>query len=187
MPGPSRNCQVRALRGGVVHARRPRYGAVPNAAAALGCQCAVEARRMRCEEHGRRRAQRETRTRDGQGFDSAGRNLRGVSRTFRVQRAAHFALHVEREDMRSRTDKPWRERPCDFASGQGTRAPGRVAHAMVCAVSVSQTAIAGGTKRRPVPVSQATHRLASQAIMARRSVAMNLESTTLHTYGCRCR
>jgi hypothetical protein len=28
---------------------------------------AVEARRMRCEEHGRRRAQRETRTRDGRG------------------------------------------------------------------------------------------------------------------------
>ncbi len=63
----SRNCQVRALRGGVVHARRPRHGGVPNAAPALGCQCAVEAGRMRCEEHGRCRAQRETRMRDGPG------------------------------------------------------------------------------------------------------------------------
>src|SRR5437870_9003460 len=56
----------------------------------------------------------------------------------------------EQERARSRTDKPWRERPCDFARGQGTREPGGVAHAMVCALSESQTAIAGGTQRRPV-------------------------------------
>jgi len=61
----------------------------------------------------------------------------------------------EQDRTRSRTDKPWRERPCDFARGQGARASGGVAHAMVCAVSGSQTAFAGGTPRRPFQVPQA--------------------------------
>ena len=42
MVWPSRKAES-ALRAGAVNARRPDHGGVPNAAAALGCQCAVEA------------------------------------------------------------------------------------------------------------------------------------------------
>ena len=41
----SRKCLGRALRAGAVDARRPCDGGVPNAAAALGCQRTVEAKR----------------------------------------------------------------------------------------------------------------------------------------------
>ena len=48
---------------------------------------------------------------------------------------------------------------------------------MVCAVSGSQTTFTGGTLRRPVPLSQPTYRLASQAVIARFAFANDLEST----------
>src|SRR5437870_728138 len=87
----------------------------------------------------------------------------------------------EQERTRSRTDKPWRERPCNFARGQvraslpGSLTPWfvrcqdhkprpRAAH---CAARF--------TCRRP------THCLASQAVVARFAFANDLESTIFYS------
>ena len=54
---------------------------------------------------------------------------------------------------------------------------------MVCAVSAPQTAIAGGTERRPVPASQADASSPASSGYRCRTGAMGSESTLLQTLG----
>jgi hypothetical protein len=63
-------------------------------------------------------------------------------------------LRPLRQNATSLTDKRWRERPSGSRAGPVTPAPGRVAHAIVCAVSPIAFSIAGGKLRRPVPSSR---------------------------------
>ncbi len=62
------------------------------------------------------------------------------------------------------TDKLWRERPPIARVRLCACASGGVAHARVCAVSQTQTGIAGGTERRPALWPQAVHLFEPEAL-----------------------